>query len=771
MADRYFIIATDEKGKTHDFFVDASGKVWWSGSHERAETARNKYALPVKQMSIAQVQQMGGGHGINHIKSMSQMEEAINIKASEVPPPPTDPLSPPEPPKTPEELAQEVVEETIDSILETVPEPPIPYDEANPWAFDEYLARLSAEEEYIPYYSELLEDFLESQGALRERGSEDLERSKVDIEKALAEYMEASGIRSQRNLEDFEEYGETIEERRDRLESEKARGLEEYRIAQERNDITREAYLQEQRIMEGRLSEDELEALKAQGVDVERILKMKEDYESAQAESKGRATEDLQYWLSSLGIQEERAGEDLLRGLKSLGAEKESFMSSEERAWKEAVEQANEGFAGRGLFLSGIRGDTLGKMGVERSQIVEDYMRGYQENVDTAEISTGRALQDIARQRQQTGVEYTREIEDLQRAIEEYGQKAGWSMEDIELAKTDIQQEAARRREDIATAKSEYERQHEYQQADIQRAQADMLRQMGYEEEDIDRLMEQYTEQYGRAKEDISTEERLRQEAAARGIEEGTIEYQRLAEDLARQEELMRKETAREQEAAILGGVQQRRGEYQEEYEAGRELYYLQMMYPEIYGEPGTGAAGGVPAEGGTEGQDPRFRYDDQGRLIGRSGFDVDYYDWDKGQWYSHPRGYYDGPPPTEENLSAPELATTPIPTPAGGQLQAPTTPIDGYDVPGPDGTGGYFGATTTSPLQSYQAGATAGGGTTQPVVPSAPKYGPLVTGMGGGTTQPVVPSKPKYGPLAQTENPYEQYQYPGASSMLSNYK
>jgi len=471
-------------------------------------------------------------------------------------------------------------EETIQAIVDALPEPPVPYDEVNPWAFDEALARASAEQEYIPYYNEMLEDYLEEQSVARTRGKEDLDRMKEYTEEDLDTYMETSGIRKQRELEDFEEYGETIAERRARLAEEKERGLEEYRIAQERSSAERDAYFQEARILEGRISEDERLALEEQGTDVDRISKLREEYEAKQERAQDRLREDLSEGLEGFDISAGRVDEDLLRRLESLTAGKESYLSREERAWKEAVKQTQEGYSGRNLFFSGLRGDTLKKMGVDRESIMEDYMRGYKEETELAEITSGRALEDISRARERMGVEYTRGEEDIQKAIEEYGLKSGWAEEDIARAVEQISLGAERRREDVTMAGEEYERKYGYTGEDIERQRSRMLAQAGYQESDLARQLAQYETGYGRVGEDIARGEELASAGAARDISERELMHQRFVEDLARKEALTSRDIAREQEAAVLGGVVQRKGEYGEEYEGGRQKYYEAASYP-----------------------------------------------------------------------------------------------------------------------------------------------------------------------------------------------
>lgn len=74
-------------------------------------------------------------------------------------------------------LADDIIQESIDAVLEVVPEPPEPYEQVNPFFFDEALAREASIAEYSPYYEEMLSDYIADIERTKSRSQEDLEQT------------------------------------------------------------------------------------------------------------------------------------------------------------------------------------------------------------------------------------------------------------------------------------------------------------------------------------------------------------------------------------------------------------------------------------------------------------------------------------------------------------------------------------------------------------------------------------------------------------------
>jgi hypothetical protein len=72
--------------------------------------------------------------------------------------------------------ADQIIQNAIDSTTSLISEPPQPYDEANPFFFDEQLARQAAEAEYSPYYKEKLTDYMSQVEKTKSRSQEDLSK-------------------------------------------------------------------------------------------------------------------------------------------------------------------------------------------------------------------------------------------------------------------------------------------------------------------------------------------------------------------------------------------------------------------------------------------------------------------------------------------------------------------------------------------------------------------------------------------------------------------
>jgi len=370
-------------------------------------------------------------------------------------------------------------EEYIKTIVEAIPETPIPYDEAHPFAFDEALARAASEQEWVPHYQELLNDYLGELAVVRERGGEDLERQVGDVERELSEYLTDVGIKKDRLYE------------------------------------TKELYTTEGQLRLARIAEDRAQAV------------------SDAAIAEQRAEESYDLIGEQYGLQKERLTTDEERNLRSLAAGEKYYLGKESRAFDEALRLANEGFAGKNIFFSGIRGKELERMGTEREAGLGEYGRriGEQREAITTGAERGR--------------------EDIDLALEEYGMKHGWT------------------------------------QQDIQRTLQEAEEGFGRAAEDVSRALEEYGLKYGWSLEDIELAQSRATQAGTRQTGLLQLGYGRTMSDLERQEALKRKEIQRQRTAAVETGVTTRRGEEVEEYEAGRQKYYQSYLQPYLTGSYG----------------------------------------------------------------------------------------------------------------------------------------------------------------------------------------
>lgn len=74
------------------------------------------------------------------------------------------------------------VDEYIKAITDTLPAPPKPYSEVNPFYFDEEWANEYSMEMYSPYYTEILQDYMDDVNKTKTRMGDDKDRFLQEIE-------------------------------------------------------------------------------------------------------------------------------------------------------------------------------------------------------------------------------------------------------------------------------------------------------------------------------------------------------------------------------------------------------------------------------------------------------------------------------------------------------------------------------------------------------------------------------------------------------------
>ena len=85
--------------------------------------------------------------------------------------------------------ADDILQNAINSILKLIPQPLKPYEEANPFFFDEALAKEASIAEYAPYYGELLSDYIADVEMTKGRSQEDLDRTLAQLLGGKEYYM------------------------------------------------------------------------------------------------------------------------------------------------------------------------------------------------------------------------------------------------------------------------------------------------------------------------------------------------------------------------------------------------------------------------------------------------------------------------------------------------------------------------------------------------------------------------------------------------------
>ncbi len=100
--------------------------------------------------------------------------------------------------------------------------------------------------------------------------------------------------------------------------------------------------------------------------------------QSAKAQYEPYYAELLEDYLQDVGVKRETI-QDEGKLLKALRTTPEGMAGEATRAYERAVSQAEEGFAGQGMFFSGIKKRVLGQAEVERGYGVQERARGVQQ--------------------------------------------------------------------------------------------------------------------------------------------------------------------------------------------------------------------------------------------------------------------------------------------------------------------------------------------------------------------------------------------------------
>lgn len=83
----------------------------------------------------------------------------------------------------------DILNNAISAITSMVPKPVKPYDEVNPFFFDEELARTASVAEYTPYYQEMLTDYISKVETTKSRSEQDMTRTLEQLEAGKEYYM------------------------------------------------------------------------------------------------------------------------------------------------------------------------------------------------------------------------------------------------------------------------------------------------------------------------------------------------------------------------------------------------------------------------------------------------------------------------------------------------------------------------------------------------------------------------------------------------------
>jgi len=107
-----------------------------------------------------------------------------------------------------------------------------------------------------------------------------------------------------------------------------------------------------------------------------------------------------------------RSAEDLKTTLDQLSAGKEYYTGVQRRALDTATRSTNEGYAGNGLFFSGVRERDIKELQTESGARVGDYMDTYKYNTGQAELGNTRTIEN-----QDTALsQYSRDNTEAQKA-------------------------------------------------------------------------------------------------------------------------------------------------------------------------------------------------------------------------------------------------------------------------------------------------------------------------------------------------------------------
>jgi hypothetical protein len=134
--------------------------------------------------------------------------------------------------------------------------------------------------------------------------------------------------------------------------------------------------------------------------------------EAATAEYAPYYTRLLTDYTSDVERTKSRSSEDMKTTIEQLNAGKEYYTGVQRRALDTSMRQTNEGYAGNGLFFSGVRQRDIKELQTEHQASMENYLGSYKYNVNQAELGNKRTTED-----QSTALShYSRDTEEAKRA-------------------------------------------------------------------------------------------------------------------------------------------------------------------------------------------------------------------------------------------------------------------------------------------------------------------------------------------------------------------
>lgn len=128
---------------------------------------------------------------------------------------------------------------------------------------------------------------------------------------------------------------------------------------------------------------------------------------ASEAEYSPYYKELLQDYTSNVERKKSRSIEDLKTTIDQLNAGKEYYTGVQRRALDAAERSTNEGYAGRGLFMSGVRGRDIKELQTNNDAQVGNYLNNYNYNVNQSKTADTRTKEDLTTQLSQ----YTRDTE------------------------------------------------------------------------------------------------------------------------------------------------------------------------------------------------------------------------------------------------------------------------------------------------------------------------------------------------------------------------
>jgi len=131
---------------------------------------------------------------------------------------------------------------------------------------------------------------------------------------------------------------------------------------------------------------------------------MRADFIEDQDTKEMRTKREKEARESVLGRETSRTQEEHTAGLGILKESDRIYREQEAMAYQEGVEQANEGFAGRGLYMSGIREKKLGRMEKKRDLGMQSYELGEGEKERRIETGFGDVMAGITEDKRRTDV-------------------------------------------------------------------------------------------------------------------------------------------------------------------------------------------------------------------------------------------------------------------------------------------------------------------------------------------------------------------------------